>query len=83
MSRSDHGALEYLCFRLSTHLDYRRAKAFNPQYHDKLMVWVANFVKDRPTSVLNANGDPESLLELGIRYAFQRPLRRTVQLTIG
>ena len=56
------------CFRLSTHLDYRRAEAVNPKFPDDVMVRVVNFVKDHPTSVLSANGDPESLLELGIRY---------------
>ena len=71
MSWSVSGALECLCFRLSTQLDYRRVEAVKLRHDDGLMGRVVNFVRDHPTSVLSANGDPESLLELGIGYAFQ------------
>jgi len=69
MPWSDSEAVEYYYFRLSTHLDYRHATDLDQQGHDELLARAVNFAHDHPTSVLSANDDGESLLELGIRYA--------------
>ena len=78
MSWFDSGPVEYFSFRLSTHLDYRRAK-LHPQVRTLLEAWGTEFVRIHPTSVLSDNDDWESLLELGIRYGFLLPPSRTVQ----
>lgn len=65
----DNPLTEYVSFRISTHLDHRYANV-DAQGCSRLVSQAEKFVEDHPTSVLSANVDAKSLLELGIRYIF-------------